>query len=243
MFSMIRVWPLVALAACRFGFMEQPPGSLDDSGAPPDELGFSLDATILPDGVSAPACPTTLLLEDEFEIAGAAPDFFSYTSNGVTVREQNGRFEVVFGANVGDGRYAGYKSAAGFAPEGLCGVTKIAEVPASNGMAFFKLWSMQQQVEFTLYQGFLRARTHLNNSVAELLMVQHDPVGHAYLRLRQQGGVTYWDVSSDGVSFTALVETTFLTASNVQYELGAGSYGTSTNAGVAGFEWARLYGP
>lgn len=241
---MIRVLPpLVVLSACRFGFTDRSSGSAD-SGAPPDELGLSLDATIIPDGVAAPPCPTTLLLEDEFDVAGSQPQFNSYTSNGVTVREQGGRFEVVFGANVGDGRYAGYKSAAAFTLEGLCGIAKVAAVPSSNGMAYFKLWaSAQDQVEFVIHLGELRARTRVANAVGALLAVPYDPVEHAYLRLRHQGGTTYWDVSRDGLAFAALVEAQILTAADVQYELGAGSFGTSTNAGVAAFESAVLYGP
>ena len=240
---MVRWLTLLALSACRFGFSDQSLAMRDADGAPPDELGLSLDAVIISDGIAAAACPTTVLLQDTFDTTGSQPQFNSFTSNGVQVREQGGRFEVVFGATVGAGRYAGYQSASSYTTEGLCAVAQLVAVPSDNALTFVKLKSTQEEVELAIYRGELSIRTRIDNMPVSLLVVPHDVVEHAFLRIRQQAGTTYWDVSRDGVAFTALVEARVLTTATVDFELGAGAFTTSTNAGVAGFESAYLYGP
>lgn len=239
-----RVWLLVALCGCgRFGFND---ASRGDGGGPPDVLGLSLDATIVADGVLAAPCGSTVLLQDGFDVAGAAPTFGSYTKSGLTLRETTSALEVVFGTSVSDGNYAGYKSVVAPPSEGLCGSVHVLQVAGSNGLTFFKLLSQGtdvQQVELAVYQGFLSARTHLDKQVAVLFSIPFDISAHGWWRLRQQGGTTYWDVSGDGVSYTLLASTTFITDPTLKFEVGAGSYGSSSNAGLAAFDDALLTGP
>ncbi len=234
---MPRALMLLLLAGCgRLGFGNA--SGTNDSGAPPDELGLSQDAVILGDGIAAAACGTQPLINDGFDDGTPAP-FTTYTNSGLTLREMNSRFEIAYAANVSDGRYAGYKSIA-YPSEGLCGVVRVITTPTSNGIQYFKLLGGMEQVEFALYQGFVGVRTHLDKQVATLLSLPFDNAQHAYWRIRQESGTTYWDVSADGVAYTVLASTMFLTEPMVSYELGAGSFGSSSNAGIAAFDDARL---
>lgn len=227
------------LAACRVGF--DPVAG--DADVPADVLGFAIDATIYADGVVAEPCGATVLMQDGFDDATPAPLFFSYTNSGLTLRETAGRFEVVFGANVGSDRYAGYKTVTTYPVDGLCGVAEVAQVPSGEGIAFYKWWSSAQQVEFIVYRGRLEFRTHLNRAVATLSSVSFDPVQHRFLRLRHQGGVTSWDTSMDGVTFVKQTSTTFLTQTALAFEVGGGAIGAVSNGGVAAFERALVTGP
>ena len=241
---MSRVLVLALLSGCgRLGFSDMPSTGVNDSGAPADELGFSQDAVILGDGIAAPACGTTPLLQDGFDVSAPGPTFGTYTDNGLTLREINSRLEVVFNSSVSDGRYAGYKAVTATPTEGLCAIVRVVQVAANNGISFFKLTSGLQQVEFAVRANFLQIRTHLDKQVATLLSIAFDPSMHAYWRLRQQGGVTYWDTSADGTAFTALASTTFVTDPMLFYELGAGSFGATSNGGIAAFDDAALFGP
>jgi hypothetical protein len=145
--------------------------------------------------------------------------------------------------SVADGSYAGYKAVTLRPAEGLCGVVHVLAIAGSNGLTYFKMRSTMQQVEFYARQGLLSARTHLDKQVATLLTIPFDLGAHAWWRLRQQNGVTYWDVSSDGVSYSLLASTSFVTDPMLQFEVGAGSFGTSSNAGTAAFDEALLTGP
>lgn len=241
--SLSRALGLAVLCACgRLGFPEAP--ATGDGGGPPDELGLSLDATVQGDGIAATAtCGTNVLLTDGFDVAGEGPTFTKYTDSGLTLQEVGGRFEVVFSSSVGDGRYSGYKAVTGYPPDGLCASVRVLQIPASNGLAFFKLTSGVQQVELITFSGKLSVRTHQNKQVASLLMIPYDTTAHAYWRIRHQGITTYWDVSSDGVAYVELASTVFLTDPSVKYEIGAGSFGNSSNAGLAAFDDALLLGP
>lgn len=231
---------LLVLSACgRFGFGD---ATRTDGGNPPDVPGLSLDATIVADGVASAPCGMTVLMQDSFDVAGAAPNFTTYTSSGLTLSESSGELHVVFGANVGDGRYAGYKTASK-PTEGLCGSVHVLETAGSNGISFFKMGTSDQQIEFSVYGGYLSARTHLDRQVATLLAIPFDNATHGWWRLRQQAGVTYWDVSSDGVSYSLLASTTFITDPMMFYELGAGSFGASSAAGQTRFDEALVTGP
>lgn len=245
---MSRALVLLVLSACgRFGFSEAA-GTIDaigrGDGGPPDEPGFSLDATIVADGVAAEeTCGTTMLLQDGFDTAGAAPTFMSYAHAGMTVVETGSVLEVSFAANVSDGFYGGYYAANAQPTEGLCGSVRVIDTATSDGMTFLKLQSTDQDVEFIVHRGELRVRTKLQGSVANLLVIPFDPVAHQFLRIRQQGGMTYWDVSSDGTTYAVLVSTSFVTDPMLTFHIGAGAFGSSTNAGRAAFDTALLTGP
>ncbi len=185
---MPRVLVLLVLSACgRFGFGEPPVTS--DGSAPADVPGFSLDATIVSDGVAAEeTCGSTMLLQDGFDTAGAAPMFTSYADTGLTVLETGSVLQISFASNVSDGRYAGYYTVTPHPTEGLCGFVRIVDAATSNGLTFFKLMSTDQQVEFIVYQGELRVRTHLQKSVATLLAIPFDPRGASVLAHPSAGG-------------------------------------------------------
>jgi hypothetical protein len=69
-----------------------------------------------------------MLLQDGFDVAGAAPNFATYAHPGLTLREMNSRLEVVFASSVPDGNYAGYKAMTARPTEGLCATADRAPV-------------------------------------------------------------------------------------------------------------------
>jgi hypothetical protein len=229
---------LVGLAACgRLGFHERA-----DAPVTADVPGLSLDATTFADGMIAPPCGTSVLFADDFEDGAPGAELFTYADPGLTLSEP-GHLRVDFAATVSPGSYAGYKTLMAYAPEGVCGTVEVLAVPSGEGTMYMKLWAMTEQLEVFEHNNVLEMRTQLGPAVATLHAMVFDPVAHRFWRLRQQGGVTYWDTSPDGVVFVSHVSTTFLTAAMVQFELGAGAFGTVSGAGSARFDNARLTGP
>ena len=72
-------------------------------------------------------------------------------------------------------------------------------------------------------------------------MRTYEPVAHAWWRLRT-GPVVAWETSSDMVSWETLhEETAYFDMSDTQVVIGAGTDLTSTNAGSAQFDTARIF--
>ena len=80
-------------------------------------------------------------------------------------------------------------------------------------------------------------------SLTTVATASWDPVADRFLRLRQQGGTTYWDTSSDGMAYSQRASTTSFTVTSSQLELGAGAFATVANGGTARFASALLVGP
>ena len=189
------------------------------------------DASVIIDGAIAPPCGSTVVLDDQFTDATPAPLFTSYTNNGMSVAEGGGVVSFVFAADVGAGRYSGYETASMVTTVDVCAVVDAVEVPMSEGLGYFHLFGNTQKIEFIAYRGNLELRTVETQTINSIGVFLFDPVAHRFWRLRQQGGVTYWDVSADGAQFVPLANHTFFTTTMARVAIGAGAVGTTTNGG------------
>jgi hypothetical protein len=193
--------------------------------------------------MTASACGATELLRDEFDVPGPAPLFTQFTSNGLTVDEAGGRWNLTFAANLGAGRYAGYQSVLSYPASGLCASIESVTLPNPGAAMYFKLTGGDEQIEFFAVDGLLRLRTQKGGQVVTLAAYPFDPVQHRFWRLRNQGGTTFWDTSPDNASFVAHVSTSFLTATQLFFEHGGGAMSSVQNGGTGSFDQALVTGP
>ncbi len=159
-----------------------------------------------------------------------APLFTVYNNAGMSTSEAGGAVSFVFSPSVGAGRYSGYDSAL-YPLEDFCATAEISEVPGDEGLAYFDMVGGAQKVELITYRGKLELRTVTSGTPNGVALFPLDLATQKYWRLRQQGGVTYWDVSSDNVTFVNLAMTTFFAQTMVKVSMGAGAVMTATNAG------------
>lgn len=232
---------VIALAGC--GRLNYDDMARRDGEVIADVPGFSLDASVFPDGVAAAPCGTSVLLADGFDDGVPGPLFAAFTDADLTLSEPAGVWRIDFAPVVAPGKYAGYHSTSLYAPEGLCATIEVLAVPSGDGTLFMKLGSASQQIEFFEYGGTLELRTHMGNAVAVLARLAFDPAQHRFWRLRQQGGITHWDTSPDDVQYVTHVSTTFVTASELEYVIGGGAYRSVSNAGFGSIDNASLRRP
>lgn len=199
---------------------------------------------IFADGVVAPInCGSTVVLEDPFDDAVAAPLFMPYTNNGMTISEAAGAVTFEFAASVGAGRYAGYEAVQTYAAQQMCATVEVSQLPTDFGLGYFNLFGGTQQIEFISYQGNLELRTHEGTTIKTIGLFPLDLAAQRFWRLRQQGGVTYWDVSADGTQFFMLASSTFFVANTARASIGAGAAGVTTDGGRFSVERALITKP
>ena len=85
--------------------------------------------------------------------------------------------------------------------------------------------------------------TEHNSSVAKIAALALDLVAHHFWRLRQQGGVTYWDTSADGVTYFTHASTTYVDSATLSYTIGGGTFNKVAGGGKAILDTALLTGP
>ena len=79
--------------------------------------------------------------------------------------------------------------------------------------------------------GNLIARKYVGGTNTGQAQVAYDPVAHAYWRIRESAGTTYFDTSPDGVTWTNLYNTPNpFTLTNLYASLNTGYFGTETAA-------------
>jgi hypothetical protein len=174
-------------------------------------------------------CGSTVVLDDPFDDMTDAPLFTVYNNPGMSTSEAGGAVSFVFSPSVGAGRYSGYDSAF-YSLQDFCATAEVSDVPSDEGLAYFDMVGGAQKVEFISYRGNLELRTVTSGAPNGVGLFPLDAT-QKFWRLRQQGAVTYWDVSADNITFVNLAMTTFFAQTMVKVSMGAGAVMTATNAG------------
>ena len=228
------VWVCVLAACGRLGF--------DPSGH-----AGSGSAMEVPDGgvPSTGTCGTSVLVQDGFDSGMPGPQFALASASGLTVSETGSHLQIDFAASVGGNTYTEYDSAVMYPEEGLCASIEILRIPNGDGNVYMKLAtaSLDQVVELFEHGGSIDLRTHAKNKVTILASVPMDLAATRFWRLRQQGGITYWETSADGTTYFTQAQAPFLSGDPVGFVLGAGTFQPLTDGGAAWLDSALLTGP
>lgn len=188
------------------------------------------------------SCGTTLLLDDGFEDGQAAPHFTSFADDGLTVREEGSSLQIVFDPTVAAKSWAGYRSVADFPADGLCAAIDVSRLPEGEGALFLRLESGDQAVEFYAHGGWIELRTKDGTRTHVVTALPAQLMTYGHWRLRQAAGVTHWETSTDGLSYTSQAEASFLAASKLALALGAGTFETLANGGYGRITGVQVVG-
>ena len=87
-------------------------------------------------------------------------------------------------------------------------------------------------LEWIILGGTLTANYYISGTKTTLVNLTYSPVTHAWWRIRESGGTSYWDTSPDGLSWVnqASVADPF-TETQLFADIGAGCYENETNPG------------
>ena len=202
----MRVWAVLAISCCacgRFGF-----GSLPaDGDVAGDDAGG--DAGLADGDASLTPCQgTTHLITDNFDdnVIDTALWGGSYEDSSSRHVETSGRLEIQIGANDAND-WAGYATTELYELKDDRTFVEVPLVNAQSGNAILLAWTTLERtdgpsVEFDKGTSDLIFRQRVNEAIFDLASVPYNPVMHRWWQLREKGGVTYWETSPDGVTWT-----------------------------------------
>jgi len=148
---------------------------------------------------------------------------------------QPGRLEVALVPNRAGTAYGGYGTLATRDFREHCVYVTFVTVPtASSDMTMQFVTSTS--VGFNVRDGKLVVYSTTGN-YTPITSVTYDPVAHHVLRLRETGGMLYWETSSDGATFAGIYsERDRIDLSSIGIRLFAGTFAAQANPGTAVFD-------
>jgi hypothetical protein len=173
------------------------------------------------DGSGMGVCGSTVLLADDFEDGVKAPEWTMLSGSNLTTAETGGFLQVTFGSNVPSNQTAGYVQSTTLDYTGTCTIVEIVEVP--NATATGRLTMRIDTgggtyVLFEVLQGTLYALKNDGN-VNSVGSMPWNLATARFVRMREQAGTWYWDVSPDGTSYTQLATLALTLAGQTAAEL------------------------
>jgi len=119
-------------------------------------------------------------------------------------REVNQRLEVRPPPHTNDG-YAGYHSAVSYdLTDSWVRVEVLRPLSVPGGNTYLRVGHSADNVRLMAVNGKLVCIQMVGGAVMTLASVPYDPVDHRWWQLREFGGTTYWEVSSDGQRWSTL---------------------------------------
>jgi hypothetical protein len=190
-------------------------------------------ATSTTGGGGAGGAPTTCApngtteLTDDFDDMSIGAVWTPYVDGNVAMTQAGG--ELVIDVLAGEIGFAALLSTASYDLTGCqvsVEVTSVTTGKGYNGLAVSTDLAFSSYVEIVQYSDALHFNAWMGGVKTELAAVSYDPNQHAWWRLRESGGMLYWEVSPDGQAFASLGSTPApFSLSAVHVVLTAGSSG------------------
>jgi len=164
-------------------------------------------------------------------------DTSKWSVNG-DAQEVNQRLEVRPPPN-SDGGYSGYTSAASYDLTGSWVKVEVLQpLSVQSGQTYLRADYNDNSVRVIAVDGRLTCLQAIAGTFTTLATVPYDPVNHRWWQLREFGGTTFWEVSSDGQNWTTLLSKTNpveINFSSVRFVLRALTNRPSPSPGLAIF--------
>lgn len=180
-------------------------------------------------------------LQDNFnDNVRDASKWGQYASGSATVNENLERVRVVPPALTAGSNYAGYYSNSFY---DLTGVAAAIQVPrvvttSSNAEQYFSLIrDASNRLEILESNGTLFFVKRVAGVSTNIATTAYNSTTHAYWRIRESGGTTYWDTSTNGSTWTNRAsQANPIVVTSLQAEFGAGTYQSEALVGEANFD-------
>ncbi|MDI1447951.1 hypothetical protein QHF85_28065, partial [Polyangium sp. 6x1] len=154
-------------------------------------------------GGGAPQC--TIALQDDFDDGMTnSAKWSNYAEGaGTSIAESGGNLVATIGA--GAVGYAVHYSTEAYDISNCAVFVQVLEVPNPTLQAFASLQigtELDNAIEIVSYQGTLYFHKILAGSFTDVGFLDYDPQEHAFWRIRQQDGTTFWETSPDAQQWT-----------------------------------------
>jgi hypothetical protein len=185
--------------------------------------------TVASSSGSGGGSPCALSLQNEFDdgtVEGGP--WISYASGDVSVVEADGFLDILMPSMSAQNVWGSFQTVDRYDMSG-CGISaRVLEIPNTATNAYTNLTvhvDFNNYVEIASMQGnllFKYVTNGVNNST--LQVVKHDLGKHAFWRIREEAGTTYWETSMDGQTWVEEVSAPNpLPVTNMLVRLGAGT--------------------
>jgi hypothetical protein len=164
------------------------------------------------------------------------PDTSKWTGLNADIQEVNQRLEIRPPPNTGSSR--AYASATQYDLTNSYARVEVLQTPsAPDAYAVLSATNSSGRVYISAANGKLVCMQQLASTFTTLARIPYDPALHRWWQLRECGGLTYWEVSSDGQRWTTVFSTSNpLDLTAVTLKLQAGTDSAVPAPGVAIFD-------
>jgi hypothetical protein len=190
-------------------------------------------------GLITPAAAT---LQDDFNDNSTNTTIWNNAYNSsATYSETGGRVVITLANATSGSNYAGYSTLTTYNLTGSSSSVELVTTPSqsTNAQAIFKLQiDANNVIAFILSNGTLRFQKNVaGGGYTDVSSVTYSATDHRWWRIRESGGTTYYDTSSDAVTWTnrASLANPFAVTLLTQ-EISAGTYQSETSPGTAVFD-------
>jgi hypothetical protein len=186
--------------------------------------------------------PPTSSLTDAFDGGPLGPLWIQSLAPGTSFVLDGGYLALVPAANATGINEVYVYSAGLFDFTGSSVSVKVAQMVTTTSTAY--AWMgvsaptsvANDRIEVYQSDGILTFRYWLDGGVYDNAPVAYDPMKHLYWRMRETSGVSFWETSADGATFTVQFQLpTPIAANEVRIDLGAGTYEPIALPGEVGF--------
>lgn len=156
-----------------------------------------------------------------------------------TYTETGGRARITLSTT--SGNYASYRSTTTYS---LIGSSAVVDVPTmcntgeANAQAYFRLGiDDNNYVQCTQFGGTLYFQKRVAGATTDVASVTYNSTTHKWWRIRESGGTTYWDTSTDGSSWTNRASNANpITLTALTVDLAGGTFGATTSPGFIEYD-------
>jgi hypothetical protein len=215
-------------------------GGVASWGAHSTTIGAS--ATAASGSLELKAAPDISSLSDDFNDNSINTSLWSLTNSaGTTGAEVNSEYEVATTTTAG---YATLTTQTGYfmlGGEAYVRVASAGNQALSSLEVIFEIFSGAQfsnnEYFWLITNGTIYASKKVNGTNTNLASVSYNASTHAWLKIRESSGTTYWDYSSNGTSWTNFAsETSTLGLGLVYPTLTTGTWAAEASGSLSQFD-------
>lgn len=182
-------------------------------------------------------------IQDNFDDGVRDSSLWAQYGSG-TVQETQGALRIGTTTSAGYSGYTSIQQYNGTSSYTYVEIVDVGDQDISTYGCFPVQWNdyaTNDQVNFEVSGGSIKATKNISSVTTTLASTTFNASTHKYVRIRESGGTTYWDYSSNGLTWNNLHSVTNpITVTSIFVSLSAGTYATEGLTTTAAFRGLNI---
>jgi hypothetical protein len=191
--------------------------------------------------------PCTVSLHDDFDDGEIDNLQWEVASKYSMVTESNGNLVVDVPVTPVDHSYGKLSARAAMNLAGCAVSVRVLKIPEPSATSYASLALNvgSDHAEIVAYKGTMYFKVYLGVDHLDFNSAPYDPIEHAYWRIREAAGITYWETSANGMQWHIQAsKSNLLPVDAMKLSLSGGvDEVTATSLGVASFDDIHVGAP